>query len=222
LLSEGQFSPSDAEPALAFEVMPVIETHDGGVPTIRTVPDGNSVLIDVVQNDVYKGLGGIRVPLVLEVKAADTQEQIYAQKLMPYTCKFLPEMTQNVQPTLPGITLNGAEWPEVGSVTLSGREKHEMNAVDFSASQETYVLPSLQLKPVALTESWKIAHYATSGTTSPYETGGTNLGGGLSKSAFSWTPSATAHEPLDVTFYFVVRDGRGGESWLLRHARWSP
>ena len=67
-----------------------------------------------------------------------------------------------------------------------------------------------------------VAHHTTSGTMSPYETGGTNLGGQVSKSTFKWMPDAVATEPLDVTFYFVVRDGRGGESWLTRQLHWSP
>lgn len=203
---------------LSFKVQPVndliLALQDGGTPT----------LLEVVQKDSFRGLGGIRVPLVLELTASESGEKIYAQKLMPYSCKFVPGMVANVQPVLQGITVAGAEWDGgVGpTLELRGTEAIEMVPLDFSALEEHYVLPSLQLQPVALTESWKIAHYASSGTMSPYETGGTNLGGEESRSTFKWAPDPAALEARDIDFYFVVRDGRGGESWLTRHAHWSP
>ncbi len=221
LLNEGDFAASGTN-ELALQVAPVSELHDGGLPSIRSLPNGTAVLLDVLQNDTFRGLGGIRVPLVLELTAPDSGEHVYAQKLMPYVCKFLPDMTQNVLPVLPGMTVLDAGWDAGVGLELSGHAEIAMDAVDFTPLQETYVLPSLQLRPVTLTESWKIAHYATSGTMSPYETGGTNLGGGVSRSNFKWTPDSAAKEPVDVTFYFVARDGRGGESWLTRQAHWSP
>jgi hypothetical protein len=36
-----------------------------------------------------------------------------------------------------------------------------------------------------------------------------------------WEPEEGA-AAQDVTFYAVVRDGRGGSSWVMRRARWSP
>ncbi len=219
LVSTGQFSPANGE--FTFRFSPVSEINDAGMPGQRTIANGTNVLIDVVQNDVYRGLGGIRIPIVLEVWAPDTGERIYAQKLMPYVCRFLPQMQQNVAPLLPGMTVTGATWDAGQKIQLSGRADIKMEPLDFSAFEETYVVPSLQLQPVTLVESWKIAHYATSGTMSPYETGGTNLAGGLSKSTFSWSPDSEA-PAQDVTFYFVVRDGRGGESWITRQAHWIP
>ncbi len=190
-------------------------------PTLRTVADGTSVLLDVVQQDPYRGLGGVRVPVVLELTAPDTGEKIYAQKLMPYTCGFFPDMEQNVQPVLPGVTVRDGGWAENEVIDLSGKEAISMNPEDFSALEEEYVVPSLQLQPVHVTETWKVAHYATSGTMSPYQTGGTDLGGQDARHHFKWSPDPKA-AAQDVTFWFVVRDGRGGQSWLTRKAHWSP
>ena len=220
VLSEGQYSGESGE--LSLKVSPVSSTNDAGMVSVRTVGTGTPVLLDVVQNDSYRGLGGIRIPVVLELTARDTGEKIFAQKLMPYVCRFLPQMEQNVLPVLPGMTARSEAWAEDQVIELGGRTAIDMEPLDFSALEETYVLPSLQLQPVTLTESWKIAHYATSGTISPYETGGTNLGGAVSRANFKWTSDAANNQPIDIRFYFVVRDGRGGESWLVRRARWSP
>jgi hypothetical protein len=37
-----------------------------------------------------------------------------------------------------------------------------------------------------------------------------------------WTPDQISNEPTDVTFHIVVRDGRGGSSWLTRFVKWYP
>ena len=170
----------------------------------------------------FKGLGGVRVPVVLELSAPDTGEKIYAQKLMVYTCQFFPTMKQNVTPVLPGITYNGDPWPENEVMTVTGRTEIPVAPVDFSALQEDYVVPSLELKPVKLTEAWKLTSMTTSGTMSSYELGGTDLAGTTERYANKWKPDQKSLEPKDVDFWFVVRDGRGGNSWTKRTIHWSP
>ncbi len=219
LITEGQYDSSLGELVLRFS--PAAETTSDGGVVARNLSNGTSALLDVIQNDQYRGLGGLRLPIVMELTAPDSGEKIFAQKLMPYVCRFLPQMEQNILPVLPGMTAKGEPWERDQVIELSGREAIDMEPLDFSSLEETYVLPSLMLEPVTLTESWKIAHYASSGTMSPYETGGTNIGGTESKPTFKWSPDATQSE-RDVQFYFVVRDGRGGESWITRQAHWKP
>jgi hypothetical protein len=60
------------------------------------------------------------------------------------------------------------------------------------------------------------------GVMSSYETGGTDFSGGVGGQDNTWKPDPTATTEQDVTFTFVVRDGRGGESWLTRTAHWTP
>src|SRR5262249_23086705 len=62
---------------------------------------GSSLLLATVAADTYHGLGGIRVPVVLHLKAGE--EEIFAQKLMVYSCKLFDDQTANVTPILPGI-----------------------------------------------------------------------------------------------------------------------
>ena len=73
----------------------------------QLMSNGDPLLTEVINRDTYKGLGGIRVPVVLKVFAPDSGEHIYAQKLMVYWCHFFPAMKQNVQPVLPGRDLRG-------------------------------------------------------------------------------------------------------------------
>ena len=162
------------------------------------------------------------MPVVLELSASDTHEKIYAQKLMVYTCQFFPEMKQNLTPVLPGLKFDGDPWPEGDVKKVKGKQEFPMVPEDFTALEETYVVPSLELKPVNLTESWKVTWLTTSGTMSPYNTGGTDLAGQTSRHNAKWRPDQTATEAQDVDFYFVVRDGRGGSSWLRRSVRWEP
>ncbi len=193
-------------------------------PGIQFLDDGlaTPLLLEVINQDTFKGLGGIRVPIVLELSAADTGEKIYAQKLMVYTCKFFPSMKQNVTPVLPGLKFNGEPWPEDEVKEVTGATEIPLAPMDFSALEESYVVPSLELKPVQLIESWKISWMTTHGTMSPYNTGGTDQVGTTGRHNDKWRPDKSATEAADVEFYFVVRDGRGGSSWTKRRVRWSP
>lgn len=200
-------------------------------PGIAIVPDGKQnalsdagtpLLIDVINFDTWKGLGGVRVPIVLDLSASDTGEHLYAQKLMVYACQFFPEQQLNTTPVLPGVSWNGESWGETEVKQYHGTDAVLIEPLDFSGLEEPYVLPSLELKPVHLTESWKINWMTTFGSMSPYGTGGTDFSGTTGKHRSKWQPDRKATEPQDVTFYFVVRDGRGGESWITRRAHWTP
>jgi hypothetical protein len=191
---------------------------------IRTLPDGSDtpLFFEVISQDTFKGLGGIRVPVVLELSASDTGEKIYAQKLMVYTCKLFPQMTQNVTPVLPGLTFDGDPWPEGEVKKVKGRQSFPFEAVDFTSLEEKYTVPSLELKPVELVESWKITWMTNMGFMSSYTTGGTELDGTTGRHRSRWTADNNVTEEQDVEFYFVVRDGRGGNSWTKRTLRWQP
>ncbi len=196
------------------DVQPGIQFLDDGLAT--------PLLLEVINQDTFKGLGGIRVPVVLELSAADTSEKIFAQKLMVYSCHFFPSMKPNVTPVLPGILFDGDPWPEGEVKKVRGKQDFPLRPEDFSALEEPYVVPSLQLQPIDLVESWKITWMTTSGTMSPYNSGGTDLRGQTGRHNARWRPDQSANEGKDVDFYFVVRDGRGGNSWLKRSVRWEP
>lgn len=188
-------------------------------PALALLDDGTPLLQKVLELDDYRGLGGLRVPLVLRVRAGD--EEIYAQKLLVFGCRFFPEMQPNVTPVLPGVTFAGEAWPAGEVKPASGPGPFELTPLDFSPLEEAYVVPSFELQPVNLAESWELSWYTSSGTISPNQTGGTTVDGVERRHRVEWSPPDDAVEG-DVTFWIVVRDGRGGTSWLTRTAHHLP
>ncbi|GMU59597.1 MAG: hypothetical protein AMXMBFR34_13600 [Myxococcaceae bacterium] len=191
-------------------------------PGALLLPDGTPLLQEVIAQDLFKGLGGFRVPVLLDVQTLDGREHIYAQKLMVYMCRFFPEMQENVTPVLPGLTVAAVPWPEDEVKEFTGTQEVELEPKDFSALQEPYLMPSFQLSPVSLKEAWKVSWYTTMGTFGSHNTGGVDLGGQSGRHRNQWQPDTTATAAQDVTLTFVVRDGRGGESWIKRKIHWTP
>jgi hypothetical protein len=188
-------------------------------PGAARLPDGTFLAQKVLEQDTYRGLGGVRMPLVLWVRGGG--EQVYAQKLMVYGCRFFPEMTANVQPALPGVLLEGEPWEEGVVRELSGPGPFKMDVPDLSAVQEAFVVPSFELKPVQLQEAWELAWHTTLGRMSPNETGGADFGGGVERHRVEWTPPRDA-QAQEVRFWVVARDGRGGMSWVERRVNYTP
>ncbi|MGE6763393.1 hypothetical protein ACQKGO_35615 [Corallococcus interemptor] len=181
---------------------------------------GDKLLLErVLEEDAYKGLGGIRMPLVLRVTAGD--EEVFAQKLMVFWCPVVEGMTANVQPVIPGLRVDDVPWPEEVPLELSGPGPFVVTSEDVSDREENYVVPGLRLDAVHLKEAWEIAWYTTLGKFNLSETGGADFGGQQGRHRVEWEPAEGA-AAQDVTFYAVVRDGRGGSSWVMRRARWSP
>jgi hypothetical protein len=183
------------------------------------LPDFTPLLQKVLEQDSFGGLGGIRVPVVVKATAAD--EIVYAQKLMLYSCRFFPQMKQNVNPELPGMTVDGGTWLPDEKKLLSGAGPFRLLPEDFATLEEPYTVPSFTLQPVSLQESWKVSWHTTLGKIGPTETGGTDLAGQSEKHRAEWAPGSTATEQ-DVDFWFVARDGRGGLSWITRSAHYVP
>jgi hypothetical protein len=190
-------------------------------PGTATVPSTGQRLIDaLVEEDVYKGFGGIRVPLVLKLKAGS--EEVYARKLLVYNCPSVAGVAQNLNPVLPGITVDGQVMPPSGVPVLSGPGPFELRPEDFSAREEAYVVPSFDLEPVALKESWKLGWHTDLGKIAPTQSGGVErFSQSEERHRVEWTPPSRAGEQ-DVTFWVVTRDGRGGLTWLARRARYRP
>lgn len=193
--------------------------------------DGGRPLIQgVIEADAFRGFGGIRVPVVMHVIAGT--EEVFAQKLMVYNCKLFDEQKANVLPVIPGVTYQGKDWPEsldggpTMRIGLKDATELVMSPTDFSALEEDYVVPSVSLKPVQLKESWKFSWHTSLGRFSPTTSGGTDFTGMLAKPWSTWLPRADGGvaglTEQDVDFWIVVRDGRGGESWITRKAHFVP
>ncbi len=195
-------------------------------PGTILLPNGQPLLLQVLLDDTrYHGLGGIRVPLVLHVGAQG--EEIFAQKIMLYSCQFFPEQRANVTPALPGLKLNEAPWPaEPEVLPLSGRGPFRTLPEDLAPLQEPYVVPSIPdlegtVTRIDLVESWKLSWYTDYGSFSSLTTGGTDAAGRESRHNNEWRLPANAQE-RDVTYWVVARDGRGGLSWRTWRAHYTP
>ncbi|RYZ42062.1 MAG: hypothetical protein EOO71_09530 [Myxococcaceae bacterium] len=205
LLAEGTTSEGE----LTFPIRP------GAV----RVGEDRLLLERVQEEDPYQGLGGIRMPLVLRAVAGD--EEVYAQKLMVFWCPVVEGMKANEQPVLPGLRVDDVAWQDSELPEFTGPGPFVVTSEDVSALEEAYVVPGLRLQAVNLKEAWEISWHATLGDFSPQETGGADFGGQQGRHRTEWEPAEGA-AAQEVTFWAVVRDGRGGSSWLVRRARWSP
>jgi hypothetical protein len=195
----------------------VIDLFPG--PGTSRLGDGTFLVQRILEKDLYSGLGGVRMPLVLWVRGGG--EQVYAQKLMVYGCRFFPEMKANEQPQLPDLLLQGEPWVEGVPRELSGPGPFEVNVPELTGREEAYVVPSFELKPVNLQEAWEVAWHTTLGSFSPDQTGGADFGGGVARHRVEWTPPRNA-QAQEVRFWVVARDGRGGMSWVERTVKYTP
>jgi len=189
---------------------------------LTVLGDDTPLLQKVQEEDQYQGAFGIRMPLVLHLTAGS--EEIWAQKLMVYSCAYFPGKSfANVNPVLPGVTLKGAPWGEAEVPVVQGDGNTVRLAVpDFSEREEDYAVPSYSLEPVSLHESWRISWYSTLGTLGPATTGGTDVSGSEGRNFSDWNPSSKATQEQEVRFWMVARDGRGGLSWLRRTLHYLP
>jgi hypothetical protein len=185
------------------------------------------LLLKVIAADTFRGLGGIRVPLVLDVKAGG--EQVFAQKLMVYSCRRVEGMRANVNPVLPGLTLRGQAWEAASPPALQGPGPFRIEPLPFTAPdgtplEEAYVVPSLAAEPlpIQLQEAWQISWHTDYGRMSREETGGADFANTVGRHQVDWVPPATGGQARAVRVWAVVRDGRGGQSWLERSFTWAP
>ncbi len=208
------------KPGFTFVDVP----NDGGM--------GTPLLLEVGTQDRFKGIGGLRMPIVIHLKAGT--EETFAQKLMVFSCKFFPTMKANVNPQLPGMTYtnnesrlagldDGGLWGENDKPEFFGKDGGiRFEPLPFLDQQENYVVPTFQLKPLDLVEAWKISWHTDLGRISPNETGGAGFDGIEEKHRVFWAPLIAENTETDVNFWFVVRDGRGGQTWIHRTLHWKP
>ncbi len=190
------------------------------MPGLAYLEERDQLLLQqVFEQDQFRGLGGLRMPLMLSVRAGG--ESIFAQKLMVFSCQLFPQMRVNEQPVLPGMQVDGQVLGPADRPLLTGQTSYAFEPLDFFDLQESYVVPSYELSPVALEERWKLSWHADVGYFAPGETGGVDFGGQEPRHTVSWLPPPGGEE-TDVHVWTVARDGRGGLSWLSRTFRYRP
>ncbi len=206
-----------------------------GFTFVNAPPDGGMgdlLFIEVISQDRFRGIGGVRMPIMLHIKAGT--EEVYAMKLMVFSCRLFPEMKPNVNPVLPGMTYttdesrtlgadDGGLWGENDLPQFSGKDGGiRFEPLPFTDLQEPYVVPTFELKPLNLVESWKVSWHTDLGRITPNQTGGVGFDGVEEKHRVFWAPLQAENTEQDVNFWMVVRDGRGGQTWIQRKLHWKP
>jgi len=191
-------------------------------PAAAVLEDGRPLLLATIEEDTYRGFGGVRVSLVLRLSAGE--EEIFAQKLMVYSCPLVPGMLPNVNPFVPELSVAGAPWEEGSLPLLSGPGPQTIEVAEPGAAEEAYVVPSLEAppRPIALNEAWTISWHADYGRFDPRLTGGSDFAGGTGRLRGRWLPPTDAQPRDPVRIWAVVRDGRGGQAFVERRFRYVP
>ncbi len=194
---------------------------NGWVEISGTFTAASALLSAALVLDNYHGLDGLRLPVQLTISAGD--QHIVGTKLVVYTIANGAPYTPNENPNLQGLNVEGAPWPEASPFVFSRADMPSHDgwriAPVFDANlQVTYQQTSFAGTPLQFQELWLFDYFSTFGGFSPTSAGGQRIVSNVPESPDSkWLPPDGGMGP--ATFWFVVRDGRGGETWLVREAQ---
>jgi hypothetical protein len=211
-----------------------------------TVPvDGNllGVILESLENDQYRGLGGVYygVSLVVGGVGADPELDLYAAKNLRVQPRIPPELVANNNPSLMGVDMRLAEDQEFQPLTLARcadlhrdgivpptvapQQRIRFMPIEPEGVREQYVVPTLDGMSRMFTESPTYQWLATAGNISSGFTGGTRDAFGNPAPLFTdWTapPAKDLDGPHDISFWFIQRDERLGLTWYEACVRVVP
>ena len=185
------------------------------------------------------------MPVVFQLTArAGTETALVVKRAIFWRQPIRADQTANRAPVIPGVRVYGSRdeataepLPDALAALDEGSavpvpagglwvEPVAANDPTTTATAETYVTAALdritnQVTPVDVTESLTYSFYASAGTFSPLETtsqpppGVTPQRRVHIESKYQ-PPAASSLASGDVTVWIVVRDERGGSSWVTR------
>ncbi|HEY8210861.1 MAG TPA: hypothetical protein VIG99_25430 [Myxococcaceae bacterium] len=202
----------------------------GAEPSVTFTPTWEDISAAVVA-DPYHGFGGLPVVLQLEVEAGG--EEVVGVKRVVFTASLTgPLPPPNRNPAVDGVTYGEQAWAEGVSVELNGEVHRGLRGSTVTADNPIEVQPTASLfedydrtafdgSTVHFSEEWRYSFFATAGSFSPSNAGAGNgpPGGGSGSDPVTtqWVPDL-GEVGGPVTVWIVVRDGRGGETWVVREA----
>ena len=198
-------------------------TPDGGWAELSvTFTPKVSLLAAAVQADAFHGFDYLPVPVQLHLSAGS--DEIFAYKRLVFSYAFagqaVPPPNQN--PYIPLLLLDGEPWSASAPPVLVDRRDYEVSPAIPDGGEEAYARATFEGGSIDFKESWRYSFLATAGAFSSFSTGGqSSVVGSANPTDSSWTP-ADSDAAQDVTYFVIVRDGRGGEGWTVRHARFAP
>ena len=210
--------------------------------------DGNllGVILESLQGDQFKGLGGIYygVSLVVGGEDADPTLDLYAAKNLRVQPRIPPELQPNNNPYLSGVDVRLAEDGDEfmplpienarcidyanrfeDPIIVVPEQKIRFQPVEPDGVREVYVVPTTDGGSRTFTESLTYQWLASAGKYSSGSTGGVRDPFGNPPPLFTdWTaPKAKDLEgPTDVSFWVVQRDERLGLAWYESCVRVVP
>jgi hypothetical protein len=212
------------------------DPNNPGMPPqlCATVPvDGNllGVILDYLEGDQYKGLGGVYYGVSLVVGGEDTDPalDLYAAKNLRVQPRIPPELQANHNPSLAGVDVRLAEdqaWQTLPLVrcvdqahagleplVVAPKQRVRFAPIEPDGVREQYVVPTLDGGSQMFTESPTYQWLGSLGNFSSGRTGGPRDPFGNPATLFTdWTAPAAKDldGPTDVSFWFVQRDERLG------------
>jgi hypothetical protein len=204
---------------------------------IQTTCDGGCPATPLLDTFADNPLGlcryGVWLQIGLEVQGpGDGGGPIYGSKLMVFTpvpsdyptdagvCPQGPDggMPPHNNPVFNSLQLDQQTLPVSGSVDVLAGQVYSVTPVIPTGTdgEQPYCLPNFQGGWTLLTETWLFSLMTTVGNFSAEEVGAGgfgNLAGGTIDLSVGWT---TPPDAGMATIYSVVRDGRGGTSWITR------
>jgi hypothetical protein len=171
------------------------------------------VVAYALQNDDLKGLGGVRVMLSMDLDDLDPAGKVYASKFLVYSPSG---HTPNHNPVISGIRLtrdgqDSGVWDPAGSLKLTPGESLGLRPTLADGSIEEYDTIDLKGNPVHLKEQPRWNFFTSQYGDLDRDTADEPLDGVAPPDGLT---RITALKAGTGTLWIVVRDGRGGESWL--------
>ncbi len=164
-------------------------------------------------NDALKGLGGIRVMFAFSVDDTDPNGSVFADKILLYSQRGTPP---NHNPAVTRLTLtqSGVFFKTVAAgetLQLPVGTQYGVRPILAAGARETYTATDLQGHTVQLTEDPSYAFFTTPGAEFDRDTADEPIDGVAPPDGLT---RLDAFNRGSGTVWLVVRDGRGGESWV--------
>lgn len=203
---------------------------DGAEPSITFAPD--PVLLELLrQSDPYRGLGGLRQVVQVELRAGE--ESVVGFKRVVFVLPTGMQAALNTNPVVGPVEFNDAGWapgapvlftvppPRIAGqmMLMAPPAKNQVAVLEDKSLREEYEVRTFEGELRTLQEAWRYNFFATHGSFSPQAAGGSNLLRGDAGVEANWSRVELEDGGSGpTTVWIVVRDGRGGENWTTRHA----
>ena len=190
-------------------------SRDDGTEFAATVP--GAVMTPIVafaqSNDALKGLGGVRVMFSLTVSDGDPNGPVVGDKILVYSTTTAPP---NHNPLMTGIavTENGNPVTTLGAtdtLQLKLGVEYGIRPLLAADAREEYDTVDLRGNPVHLKEDPRYFFFVSPGGEVDRDTADEPVDGVAPPDGLT---RIDAFRAGSGTFWIVIRDGRGGESWL--------